>query len=66
MWSDRQVVPDGSRCYIPIFDGLVSCILPRVLSRVLCSVVVMVMAKMMVIGMVMVQSNGIDMLWSKL
>ena len=24
MWSDRQVVPDGSRCYIPIFDGLVS------------------------------------------
>ena len=24
MWSDRQVVPDGSRCYIPIFDGLVN------------------------------------------
>ena len=24
MWPGRQVVPDGSRCYSPIFDGLVS------------------------------------------
>ena len=23
IWPGRQVVPDGSRCYIPIFDGLV-------------------------------------------
>ena len=23
MWPGRQVVPDESRCYIPIFDGLV-------------------------------------------
>ena len=23
VWPGRQVVPDGSRCYIPIFDGLV-------------------------------------------
>ena len=22
MWPGRQVVPDESRCYIPIFDGL--------------------------------------------
>ena len=24
IWPGRQFVPDGSRCYIPIFDGLVS------------------------------------------
>ena len=23
IWPGRQFVPDGSRCYIPIFDGLV-------------------------------------------
>ena len=27
IWPGRQFVPDGSRCYIPIFDGLVAIII---------------------------------------
>ena len=29
IWPGGQVVPDGSRCYIPIFDGFVLLFLPK-------------------------------------